>query len=236
MLPGRGPRNGRLMRPDDVALRTASGKAPRNLQDRLFGLRIEDSYLGRVDHQAYLLSLPRRALRRDASDHQVAAHVLGRPSHGVLLGAALGVFGHLGDARQADGLLPGRLEVDVLLGPHALYNLRLDVHAARALRPAEYLGRLGLGVLQVLGTDAEHDLADVLPEVFAPPLFDLSHSLAAQGYAGAAEGDRVAAVLPLQARPEEVHRRGSYKACHENVVRMVVHLLRRVHLLHEAVF
>src|SRR4028119_821720 len=236
VLPGRGPRGGRLTRPDGVAPRTASGKAPRDLQDRLFGLRIEDPYLGRVDRQAYLLSLPRRALRRDAGDHQVAAYVLGRPSHGVFLGAALVVVGHRGDARQVNGLLLGRLEVDVLLGPHALYNLRLDVHAARALGPAKDLGRLGLGVLQVLGTDAEHDLADVLPEVFAPPLLDLSHYLAAQGYVGAAEGDRVAAVLPLQARPEEVHRRGSYKARHENVVRMVVHLLRRVHLLYEAVF
>src|SRR4028118_1892635 len=108
--------------------------------------------------------------------------------------------------------------------------------SARRRRAAEALGRLGLGGLQVLGPDAEHDLADVLPEVFAPPLLDLSHYLAAQGYSGAAKGDRVAAVLPLQACPEEVHRRGSYKARHENVVRMVVHLLRRVHLLHEAVF
>src|SRR4028119_1097728 len=93
VLPGRGPRNGCPTRPYGVAPRTASGKAPRDLQDRLFGLRIEDPYLGRVDRQAYLLSLPRRALRRDASDHEVAAHVLGRPSHGVLLGAALGAFG-----------------------------------------------------------------------------------------------------------------------------------------------
>src|SRR4028118_83189 len=189
MLPGRGPCKARLARPDGVAPRTASGKAPRDLQDRLFGLRIEDPYLRRVDHQAYLLSLPRRALRRDAGDHQVAAYVLGRPTHGVLLGAALGVFGHLGDARQANGLLPGRLEVDVLLGPHALYNLRLDLHAVRALRPAHDRGRLGLGVLQVLGTNAQHDLADVLPEVFAPPLLDLPHYLAAQGYAGVAKGD-----------------------------------------------
>src|SRR5918998_3679105 len=236
MLPGRGPHN---RRPDAArwrGTRTASGKAPRVLQDRLFGLRIEDPYFGRVDHQAYLLPLTRRALRRDAGDHQVAAYILGRPSHGVLLGAALVVVCHRGDARQANGLIPGRLEVDVLLGPHALYDLRLDVHAARALRPAEDLGRLGLGVLQVLGPDAEHDLAEVLAEVFAPPLLDLSHHLGAQGYAGAAKGDRVAAVLPLQARPEEVHRRGSYKARHEDVVRMVVHLLRRVHLLHEAVF
>src|SRR4028119_1579903 len=110
MLPGRGSRNGRLTRPDGVAPRTASGKAPRDLQDRLFGLRIEDPYLRRVDHQAYLLSLPSRALRRDASDHQVAAYVLGRPSHGVLFGGAVGVFGHRGDAREANGLLPGRLE------------------------------------------------------------------------------------------------------------------------------
>src|SRR4028119_2151819 len=236
VLPGRGPRNGRPTRPDGLAPRTASGQAPRDLQDRLFGLRIEDPYLGRVDHQAYLLSLTRRALRCDAGDHQVAAYVLGRPAHGVLLGAALVVVCHRGDARQANGLFSGWLEVDVLLGPHALYNLRLDVHAARALRTAEDLGRLGLGVLQVLGPDAEHDLADVLPEVFAPPLLDLSHYLGAQGYAGAAKGDRVAAVLPLQARPEEVHRRGPYKARHEDVIRMVVHLLRRVHLLHEAVF
>src|SRR4028119_2072721 len=236
VLPGRGSRNGCPTRPYGVAPRTASGKAPRDLQDRLFGLRIEDPYLGRVDRQAYLLSLPRRALRRDAGDHQVAAYVLGRPSHGVLLGAALVVVGHRGDARQANGLLPGRLEVDVLLGSHALYDLRLDVHAARTLRPAKDLGRLGLGVLQVLGTDAEHDLADVLPEVFAPPLLDLPHYLAAQGYSGAAEGDLVAAVFPLQARPEEVHRRGAYKARHEDVVRMVVHLLRRVYLLDEAVF
>src|SRR4028119_1997542 len=227
MLPGRGPRNRRPTRPDGVAPRTASGKGPRGLQDRLFGLRIEDPYLGRVDNQAYLLSLTRRALRRDASDHQVAAYVLGRPSHGVLLGAALGVVGHRGDARQVNGLLPGRLEVDVLLGPHALYDLRLDVHAARALGPAKDLGRLGLGVLQVLGTDAEHDLADVLPEVFAPPLLDLSHYLAAQGYVGATEGDLVAAVLPLQARPEEVHRRGGCRDRNEDDVRMVVRFVRR---------
>src|SRR4028118_1126033 len=116
MLPGRGPRNGRLTRPDGVAPRAASGKAPRGLQDRLFGLRVEDPYLARVDHQAYLLALTRRALRRDASDHQVAAYVLGRPSHGVLLGAALGVVGHRGDARQVNGLLPGRPEGGGLLG------------------------------------------------------------------------------------------------------------------------
>src|SRR4028118_1859033 len=123
---------GNARRPDAGAPRTASGNAPRDLQDRLFGLRIEDPYLGRVDRQAYLLPFPRRALRRDAGDHQVAAYVLGRPSHGVLLGAALVVVGHRGDARQANGLFPGRLEVDVLLGSHALYDLRLDVHA----RPA----------------------------------------------------------------------------------------------------
>src|SRR4028118_899581 len=132
MLPGRGPRNRRPTRPDGVAPRTASGEGPRGLQDRLFGLRIEDPYLGRVDHQAYLLPLSRRALRRDAGDHQVAAYVLGRPSHGVLLGAALVVVCHRGDARQANGLFPGWLEVDVLLGPPAPSPLRLDALA----RPA----------------------------------------------------------------------------------------------------
>src|SRR4028118_900638 len=88
MLPGRGPRSRRPTRPDGVAPRTASGEGPRGLQDRLFGLRIEDPYLGRVDHQAYLLALSRRALRRDAGDHQVAAYVLGRPAPGAPPGAA----------------------------------------------------------------------------------------------------------------------------------------------------
>src|SRR5215212_5866599 len=207
------------------------------LQHCLFRLRVEEPYLARVDHQAHRLALSRRALRRDPCHHQVAAGVLSRPSTGVLLGATPGVFGHLRDALQVDGLLPGRLEVDVFFGAHALYDLRLDIYAARALSPTQGLGRLGLGILHVLGTDAEHDLlASMLPEVLSPSLLYLPHYLAAEGYAGATEGDRVAAVVPLQARAEEVHRRAAYEARDEHVVGVVVHLLWGVCLLDDAVF
>src|SRR5215208_535513 len=109
------------------------------------------------------------------------------PSRAVLSGATRatpGVFGHLRDALQVDGLLPGRLEVDIFFGAHALYDLRLDIYAARALSPTQGLGRLGLGILHVLGTDAEHDLlASMLPEVLSPSLLYLPHYLAAEGYA-----------------------------------------------------
>src|ERR687893_2004080 len=53
---------------------------PARLEDRLLGLQVEEVDLARVDHQAHLLALTRRALRRDAGDHEVAAGGPGRPS------------------------------------------------------------------------------------------------------------------------------------------------------------
>src|SRR5215203_4006317 len=71
------------------------------------------------------------------------------------------------------GLLSGNLEVQVLLRSHTLYDLRHDVHRIRPFRPSDSLGRLGLGVFEMLGPDAEDHV--LVREGFGivPPLLGL---------------------------------------------------------------
>src|SRR5215208_1684498 len=133
------------------------------------------------------------------------------------------------------GLVSGNLEVQVLLRSHTLYDLRHDVHRIRPFRPSDSLGRLGLGVFEMLRPDAEDHV--LVREGFGivAPLLGPTNFFLGQSQACVAEDHLMAAVLLLQAGHDEVHRRASDKACHKHVVRLVIHDLGGRYLLHLAV-
>ena len=122
-----------------------------------------------------------------------------------------------------------RLAADLEVGDH-LGAERLDV-LDRRVQPA-FARRAGLDrrVLEVLGPDAHGDrAADVAVEV---GWVGQRVGLEAQELV-AEVGDEVA-VLAVQLRLEEVHRRAADEARHEQVGRRVVELHRRVDLLQHA--
>src|SRR5215207_10103065 len=203
-----------------------------SLEDRLFGLGIEELHLAPVYHHAPLLTFLRVALGRHPRDHQVA-RLIGRTSP-VLIPAGL-IIGHLPEAIQAGGLVSGHLEVQVLLRSHALYDLRLDVHCIRPFRPSDGLGRRGLGVFEMLGPDAEDHVLAREGLGVVTPLLGPTKLFLGQRQSCVAEDYHVATVVLLEAGHDEVHRRAPDKACHKYVIRLVVHDLGGRYLLHLAV-
>src|SRR5829696_3717306 len=102
------------------------------LEDRLFGIGVEEADLGGVQRQAHLLAQPRGALDRDPRHHQLPG-VVGRSR-------TLGTY-HLLDAVEVDGLSFWHPEVHVLLAAHALYDLRLDLDRVRGVGTRCVLGK-----------------------------------------------------------------------------------------------
>src|SRR5215216_591778 len=182
-----------MIHPRVVPTSTQSDGLLAGLDDRAFGIGVEEVNLRGIHRQAYLLTHPRGALDREPRYHQ-GAEVVGRSR----------TFGplahHFLDTWKMGSLTLWNPEVHIFLAAHALYDLRLDLQDVQGV--ATRWAPSNPYVIHVFRAYPE----DYLPAGVGFEALALSYHLAREWYAGTAERRGESTVRALEASPDEVHR------------------------------